>query len=278
VQFEHKTKLIHQISQIKVIPSEILLKMEQEISLLNLPWTEVYKDYQSSGWKTVSLLSRSGEATDLIIDDGTPIETDILQSLPTLKKFLDDLNLKYMWARLARLEPNSFLWEHRDYTELNSQKRLRLHLPILTNKDAQIILSNHQFNLGLGFLWKLDPQVAHGACNTGPTARIHLIIDCYFDDKLESLINKEWLDLDFVAPLPSIQFQHEEERMAMNLAKLDFYQTAERILLKTYHSQVQSEGACYDKIIKMYEELGQSEKSHIWIARKNKFLSHGISA
>lgn len=277
MQPELKKKLINQISQIMIISNEVLAKIEREIILLNLPWTEAYKDYQSSGWKTVSLLSRSGDARDLIIDDGTPIETDVLHALPSLKKFVNNLGLKYMWARLARLEPNSYLWEHRDYTELKNERRQRLHLPIQTNKDAQIILSGHQINLGYGFLWKLNPQVPHGACNKGSTARIHLIIDCYVEEKLENLINDQWLDSEFITPLPEINPKSEDEKVAKNLAKLEFYQTAERLLLKSYHCQAQSEGACYDKIINMYKELGHIEKSDIWISKKNQFLSLGIT-
>lgn len=266
---------IKNISQISTISIETIEKMEREIALLDIPWSEAYTDYQSSGWKTISLMNQSGQSEDVVIGDGSAIETDIMSFLPTLKSYINFLPLHYMWVRLAKLEPNSFLWEHKDYTDLSDRKRLRFHLPISTNKSSLLILLGHQVHLGKGYLWKLDPQVAHGACNMGPSARIHLIIDCYVDDILENLLNEEWLDPAFLKPLLKGDI-NDAVVAAKKIAKLDFYQTAERMILKTYHNQVQPEGECYDKIIEMYDELGVEELSRKWTSKKNKFLSSGI--
>ena len=58
---------IRNISQVKSISMEILEKIEYEIALLDIPWSESYSDYQSSGWKTISLMNNSGHEKDVVI-------------------------------------------------------------------------------------------------------------------------------------------------------------------------------------------------------------------
>ena len=250
---------IKNISQLNNVSGEMLNKIEREVLLLDIPWIESYTDYQSSGWKTTSLMSCSGKSDDLIIRDGRAIETENLQYLPTLRNYLKFLSLDYMWVRLAKLEPNSFLWEHKDYVELEEKNRLRFHLPITTNKNSFMIMLGHQIHLGRGYLWKLDPRVTHGACNMGSTARIHLIIDCYVDEQVQMALSNEWLNSKFISQLNELPDKESYEK-AKQMAALDFDKTAEKILLKTYHNQLQSEGECYDKIIKMYNELRRQKQ------------------
>jgi len=84
-----------------------------------------------------------------------------------------------MWVRLAKLTPNSFLWEHRDYADLPRTPRRRLHLPLFTNPSAVLVTGGAQINLTAGYLWRLLPTYAHGACNLLGPDRLHLIIDVY---------------------------------------------------------------------------------------------------
>ncbi|WP_371272908.1 hypothetical protein [Streptomyces albidoflavus] len=62
--------------------------------------------------------SASGDPHDLVIGDGRPEPTSLLEAMPATARFLDGLGLDFMYVRLARLAPNSFLWEHRDYAEV----------------------------------------------------------------------------------------------------------------------------------------------------------------
>ena len=41
-----------------------------------------------------------------------------------------------------------------------------------------------------GSLQTFRPTVAHGACNSGNRARLHLMIDVYEDDRLKSLLTE----------------------------------------------------------------------------------------
>ncbi|MFH8520476.1 aspartyl/asparaginyl beta-hydroxylase domain-containing protein [Streptomyces gelaticus] len=88
-----------------------------------------YGEYQSGGWWTTSLMnhSDSGDPHDVVIRDGRPRPTSLLKEMPATARFLDSLGLNFMYVRLARLEPHSYLWEHRDYAELRETDRHRLH-------------------------------------------------------------------------------------------------------------------------------------------------------
>ena len=121
--------LTGQVSQIFRLDDTQLRAVQREIAALNTQWTNVYSDYHTGGWQTLSLLNRTSRPTDTVIEDCDPIETSLLEDLPETRALLRGLGFRYMWARLAKLEVNAFMHEHRDYQELRNVRRLRLHIP-----------------------------------------------------------------------------------------------------------------------------------------------------
>jgi hypothetical protein len=266
--------LLAQISQASQIPSITHNAVKSEISSITNNWSQTYSEYQSGGWKTLSLYGQSKDPNDTVIRDCSPVPTDLLLTLPKTHAFLNSLGLKIMWARLAMLEPTAFLWEHRDYVELNNVERLRLHVPVLTNSSASLIMGNSRIHVAEGFIWKLNPSERHGACNLGREIRIHIIIDAYGDESLERLIRNESLDPKHVSNLPELS--HEESvrilKKATVLARLGYRTSAEACLLKLFHSNKTYEGQAYDFVAKMYESIGYREAAIDWRKRKCKFL------
>ncbi|MER5201487.1 aspartyl/asparaginyl beta-hydroxylase domain-containing protein [Streptomyces sp. NPDC002755] len=148
-----------------------------------------YGEYQFGGWWTTSLLnhSDSGDPHDVVIGDGRPQPTSLLEEMPATARFLDSLGLNFMYVRLARLEPHSYLWKHRDYAELRDTGRHRLHFPLVTNPSAVLVTAGARVHMAAGSLWRLTPSQAHGVCNTTGPDRIHLIADVYVDDAYQAL-------------------------------------------------------------------------------------------
>lgn len=120
-------------------------------------------------------MNASGNPADVQIGDCTPVETSLLTAMPQTRAFLRGLGLDYMWVRLAKLGTNSYLWEHRDYTELDQVERYRLHVPVLTNSSALLVTGGSSVLLTSGGIWRLTPTYAHGVCNLLGPERIHLI-------------------------------------------------------------------------------------------------------
>ncbi len=216
------TPLIQQVACADTIDLDLLDRVRHETLTIPDGWVTEYGEYQSGGWGTLSLLNQTGTATDVTITDCEPVATDLLAAMPTTRQLLSDLGLRYMWARIARLEPGSFLWEHRDYGELKSVERHRLHIPLVTSSAAYMVLGGSAVHLSAGRLWRLTPTHAHGACNRYGPPRLHLILDCYSSPELAELTNGQHLPYDAVRPLLPLTdaLTHQQVEQALTLARL----------------------------------------------------------
>jgi Aspartyl/Asparaginyl beta-hydroxylase len=266
--------LTEQVSQILRLEDERLRAVQREVAQLDEQWTNVYSDYHTGGWQTLSLLNSTSRPTDTVIEDCAPVETSLLMKMPATRTLLRGLGFEYMWARLARLAPNAFMHEHRDYQELKDARRLRLHIPVFTNPFSSIIIDSTRIHLALGHIWKLNPVHRHAAGNFGKEPRVHIILDCYVDEALDALVAAETLDPICVYGLPAPSERELEEAVttARGLAGVGNYQSAEHHLLKMFHEYYLDEGRAYDLISRMYDKLGDARRSELWTSNKIKFL------
>lgn len=266
--------LTEQVSQIARLDDQTLLAVRDEVVQLDEQWTNVYSEYHTGGWQTLSLLNSTSNPSDTVIEDCKPIETSLLQRMPQTRSLLRGLGFSYMWARLARLETDSFLLEHRDYQELKDVRRLRLHIPLVVNPFASLVINNTRIHLALGYIWKLNPLHRHGACNFGKEARIHIILDCYVDEVLDALVHAETLDPICVYNLP-VPANGEIEKVfstAKSLAAAGDSRFAEYHLLKLFHEYNLEEGFAFDLVARMYDSIGDFEKGELWRQKKSTFL------
>ncbi|HVF42753.1 MAG TPA: aspartyl/asparaginyl beta-hydroxylase domain-containing protein [Pyrinomonadaceae bacterium] len=268
-------KLTEQVSQILRLEGEQLRGVQREVAQIDEQWTKVYSDYHTGGWQTLSLLNSTSKPTDTVIEDCEPVETSLLTKMPATRALLRGLGFEYMWARLARLEPNSFMHEHRDYQELKDVRRLRLHIPVFTNPFSSIIIDGTRIHLALGHIWKLNPVHRHAAGNFGKEPRVHIILDCYVDAALDALVAAETLDPICVYGLPAPSERDLEEAVttARGLARAGDYESSEHHLLKMFHEYNLGEGRAYDLLARMYDTLGDERRSELWTSNKIKFLS-----
>ena len=230
-----------------------------------VPWTAEYGPYQSGGWWTASLMNDTGEGADVTIKDCEPVPTALLRRLPATGRLLASLGWPVMWARLARLAPNSFLWEHRDYADLRRTPRHRLHVPLFTNPSAVLVTGGTKVSLSVGHVWRLLPTHAHGACNLLGPDRLHLIIDVYGTSSDEP---DDTADLDggAVEHLPAATAADLQEQLATAraLAELGFVDAAEKQLLRMYYRYAMEEGQVYDLIVELHRDLDRPEDAVRW--------------
>lgn len=266
--------LTEQVSQIFRLADGQFRAVQQEIARLNTEWTNVYSDYHTGGWQTLSLLNRTSNPIDTVIEDCEPVETSLLKQLPETRALLRGLGFHYMWARLAKLEVSAFMHEHRDYQELRNVRRLRLHIPVITNPFSSIVIDRTRIHLALGYIWKLNPIHRHAAGNFGKEPRIHIILDCYLDEALAALVATETLDPICVYGLPSPSDREIEEAVAAagRMAADGEHSSAEHHILKMFHEYNLSEGFAYDLVSRMYSALGDSFRSEQWLNNKARFL------
>ncbi|MFD3804415.1 aspartyl/asparaginyl beta-hydroxylase domain-containing protein [Streptomyces sp. NPDC058619] len=269
------TALAGQIAQLDSVDLAQLERMRHEALTVQAPWKAEYGAYQSGGWWTTSLMNASGDAADVTIGDCAAKPTGLLAQMPATSALLDELGLNYMWVRLARLEPNAFLWEHRDYDDLDQVERHRLHIPLHTNTSAFLVTGGTKVHMTGGRIWRLTPTYAHGVCNLLGPARIHLIADVYADDTYRRLARHPSLHPHAAELLPSADHAVLAERLqaARNMAALGYTEAAERMLLRLFYTYALPEGAAYDLITELHTSLGDMEAATRWTAAKQRLLA-----
>lgn len=263
-----------QIAELERLDGQLIERMRHESLTAPAPWKAEYGEFQSGGWWTTSLMNASGEAADVRIGDCTARPTALLQHMPATASLLAELGLSYMWVRLARLEANAFLWEHRDYDELDQVERHRLHIPLHTNSSAFLVTGGTKVHMAGGRIWRLTPTYAHGVCNLLGPDRIHLIADVYGDDAYDRLATRA--DAPAAAErLPQATEAVLAERFAAarRLADLGYTDAAEGLLLRLFYSFALSEGTAYDLIADLHTCRGDAEASLRWTAAKSKLLA-----
>lgn len=236
-----------------------------------------YGEYQSGGWDTLSLLNLSGNPSDVTIGDVDPVPTTLLREMPATAELIQALGLRVWWARLALMEPGTFLWEHRDYTEpgVAGTERHRIHIPLATSRSAFLVTDGHAVHMGDGRIWRLNPVHVHGACNTAGPARLHLILDCHDNTELQRLRGGEELPGEYVRELPDATQEELASHIAeaRRLARLGFAPQAERHLLRVYFTRtLPYAGWAYDTIADLYAGQGDDEPAAQWRARKTRTL------
>ncbi len=268
--------LINDISIIKTFKLNEIDIILSEIIRANILWKEEYNEYQSGGWSTAALYNISGDPNDVLIQDGIGIPTTtITRQMPFTQNFIDKLDFKIMYARVARLSANSFLWEHVDYAELNKQKKYRLHIPLVTNPSSLLVIAGQTISLKTGYMWLLEPVKPHGVCNLYGPDRVHLIIDCYESDSLGELINQKQPSQIKMEQLPILEQPVLEEALncSNKLFELGFFKEAENNLLQLFFKYSMPTGMPYDLIVNLYETHNRQTEASNWKDKKKTMLN-----
>ncbi|WP_326770339.1 aspartyl/asparaginyl beta-hydroxylase domain-containing protein (plasmid) [Streptomyces sp. NBC_01591] len=270
-------ELLEQVARLADLDETLVERMRAEALGAPTRGKVAYGEYQSGGWWTASLMNHSpdGDPHDVVIGDGRPRPTTLLDRMPVTKDFLAGLGLDFMYVRLARLEPHSYLWEHRDYAELHERGRHRLHIPLVTNPSAVLVTAGARVHMATGSLWRLTPSQAHGVRNvTGPD-RLHLIADVYTDDAYRKLAARPHLRAGDAAQLPVMTAADRGRLMerASQLASLGFVSSAEQVLLRAYYAYALAEGRAYDLITDLHTNRGSDTDAARWTEAKRHLLA-----
>lgn len=268
---------LQNISQLMKIESSLLKKLVSEIethpTLAGL-WAEPYPEYASAGMQVATLLNPTGEQQNFDYRDCRTLKpTPLLESMPVMQSLFFEkgmplADMEVMGARLLKLEPGTFYHEHRDFVYLEAVPRFRLHIPLITNDQSFIVGPDTNVHFQAGYLWKLDPKnTIHSACNFGESARIHLMIDCYVNEKLQTLLDNEKLDETLKvekAPLTS-QIKESLIEKSIQLMQSGSQKQAEELILGSfchynlYHLQ---EGlTTYDILKEAYKRAAEKTPS-----------------
>jgi Aspartyl/Asparaginyl beta-hydroxylase len=264
-----------EVAALRRLEPSLVERLRHEALTVPRDWVVEYGDYQNGGWHTLSLMNDTGDPRDVTIRDcREPQPTTLLTQMPAVRELLDGLGVRCMWARLARLDHGAFLWEHRDYGELDEVERHRLHIPMVTSPSAYLVVGGTKVHMSVGRVWRLTPTSPHGVCNRLGPSRIHLIIDCYADAAFQALDDGEKAAPGDVTllPEPTTPVIDETFATAASLAELGYSHAAETTLLGLFYQYAMPEGRTYDLIADMYAGLHRDGDAERWRSKKNVML------
>lgn len=170
-------------------------------------------------WRILPLRSVGGDPTRT--DPGGAgledfADTPWLAKAPNLAAAIAAVPAPIRGVRLMALGAGTRVHEHRDGKYGFACGTLRLHVPIVTNPDAVVVIDGRSRHWDAGRLWFGDFGRPHYVANTGERARIHMVIDCLITPALVELFPKRFREL---LPRSEVMFAHDP--VPLGAAELD---------------------------------------------------------
>jgi hypothetical protein len=152
--------------------------------------------YHNGEWKGLSLYAPSGDqefagARRSLEELFGP--TEILDRTPYIRSLLDGFAAPKQSVRLLALPPGGIIGEHRDDPIGLRNGVVRLHVPIITHPDVELMLAGERVFWGEGELWYGDFSKVHSVINRSPLTRIHLVMDLEVTEALLELFPPEFV-------------------------------------------------------------------------------------
>ena len=140
-------------------------------------------------WSGVALRGR--QAAGLYTDPhgNSPVrDTPWLERCPNVRAALALISCEMTAVRFLRVGAGSAILEHRDYDLTEASGEARLHVCVQTNESVRFLLDGDAVPMYPGSCWYLDVSRPHSVTNDGESARIHLVLDCIFNDWLREMM------------------------------------------------------------------------------------------
>ena len=162
-------------------------------------------------WTAISLYGYGPNPTDIlkpgVLKSSVQIDeklqwTSLMQATTRLNavyKVLEKLPCKYERVRFMKLEAGKIIGKHSDKIDkqigFDDGDIVRIHIPIRTNENVVFTLYEsardkigNEYNLKTGHYYYTDVTKPHAVRNQSDVDRIHLVVDCYSNHALRTLI------------------------------------------------------------------------------------------
>jgi hypothetical protein len=146
--------------------------------------------YYEGDWSGAALRSTGGRIS--LYPDPSPdavyADTPLLAQCPGVSAALAALHCPLTSVRFLRLGAGARVREHQDYKLGFEDGEVRLHVPVVSGPGVEFFLDRRAVTMEPGECWYVDVNRPHHVANSGPQARIHLVIDCLVDPWLRDLL------------------------------------------------------------------------------------------
>ncbi|WP_168587630.1 aspartyl/asparaginyl beta-hydroxylase domain-containing protein [Saccharopolyspora sp. ASAGF58] len=148
-------------------------------------------------WRVLALRSPGGDVDRTDPGGPGPVDfapTPALERMPYMREILAGIPAPLNAVRLMALGPGASSIEHRDPKYSLQRGLVRLHIPVVTNPNALLILDGVTHQWQPGEFWFGDFSRPHQVQNHGTTTRIHAVIDALVTPELIALLPQPWRD------------------------------------------------------------------------------------
>ncbi|CAE8622780.1 unnamed protein product, partial [Polarella glacialis] len=156
---------------------------EREHSFLEKPAVLVETmQGKTQGWSSIPLRSVGGATGDegnilsFMQNEAEFADTPVMKHCPYIRQIISEIETaKVFRVRLMKLKAGGVIAPHHDFFE--SHKVVRLHLPIVTNKQVEFFIRGKAHTLEPGMLYFTNVRQEHEGANRSNSDRVHLVID-----------------------------------------------------------------------------------------------------
>jgi len=180
-------------------------------NLDNMDFKKVKTKYAKGGWDALSLHGYGNHPLDILkpgvlkssVNIDTKLQWTTLSVITIMKPILGMLKklpCEFERVRFMRLEAGKVIGKHNDRIDkdigFDDGDIIRIHIPIRTNDNVIFTLYENtkdkdgtEHKLKTGHYYYTDVTKAHAVRNTSDIDRIHLVADCYSNEKMRALLS-----------------------------------------------------------------------------------------
>lgn len=164
--------------------------LQDYTTCLKMSWSDHHnqKDY-SGNWTSISLRSHLGLSTDSSCNPGVEYKnTNLLDICNYFREIISGFHCELESVRLLKLSPGSIIHEHTDPMASYEEGYMRLHIPILSNRQVEFKVNKELVFMKPGECWYVNFTLPHSVINNGNSDRIHLVIDAKRNEWSDALM------------------------------------------------------------------------------------------
>ena len=176
--------------------------------LNNLNYSAVKTKYNAKGnWDAISIRGYSDDITNILkpgvlksdVEEQPLRWTSLYEQaeLLPIKEILVHIPAEFERVRVMRLKAGTKISKHTDKVDkaIKNGDIIRLHVPLKTNEKVTMTLwegkEAKSYNLETGKYYYTDVSKPHAVDNSADFDRLHLVIYCFNNPKLENLLKQD---------------------------------------------------------------------------------------
>ena len=117
------------------------------------------------------------------------VPNEALKKCPYMLSIFETFKCRVETFRIHTLDPGASIKPHIDSGYSFEQGKIRLHIPIQTNEQVEILLWDEPVKMKEGECWYCNFNIRHEVHNHSDQARVHIILDCLVNEWLEDIFS-----------------------------------------------------------------------------------------